>query len=333
MSIKNTEDDPIQQHWNFTNFLSWEAASRDTLDVKRSYIDAAGDVLAGIVLSEIVYWHLPDKQGHSKLRVTKKDKDGLGYQEWIAVRRYEWWDRTRMTPEQADYALRKLVKRGLIEKKVFKFDGSPTVHVRLLKDAFLATMQAILTEEQVNPYLPETMPDLQNGNGKFPKSNWEKTGKPLTKTTTDKTPSPARNASSVPDFQKQAAESLYRSVRPKHITLPRTDQVNAAFEVLQLYLDKFGSERQAADALRPFAQEADRRGISQTNLCWLTEWAAAGSIPPQKKSKNQPPGRRSSDRRQSGSAALRNDPSLEPPEWTPEEEAHARRLMAEEEEP
>ena len=77
------------------------------------------------------------------------------------------------------------------------------------------------------------------------------------------------------------AEALYRSVRPSHLTLPRTDKFEAAMEILHRYLDVYHNDQiQAAEALRPFAVEADKRGISQTNLCWLTEWAATGKIPP-----------------------------------------------------
>ena len=35
----------------FEQFLLWERASRDTLEVKRTYIDMAGDLVAGVVLS------------------------------------------------------------------------------------------------------------------------------------------------------------------------------------------------------------------------------------------------------------------------------------------
>jgi hypothetical protein len=44
-------------------FLLWEKASKDTIDVKRVYIDIAGDVVGGIILSQIIYWHLPSKKG------------------------------------------------------------------------------------------------------------------------------------------------------------------------------------------------------------------------------------------------------------------------------
>jgi len=45
-------------------FLEWEGKARDAIDCKRHYIDlAGGDVVAGLLLSQIMYWHLPPKKG------------------------------------------------------------------------------------------------------------------------------------------------------------------------------------------------------------------------------------------------------------------------------
>jgi hypothetical protein len=116
----------------FERFLLWERSSRDTIEVKRTYIDIAGDLVAGIVLSQIVYWHLPDRDGKSRLRVQREGKL------WIAKGRTEWWDECRVSPKQVDRALETLRRRSVIETKLFKFNGSPTVHVRLDEAGFMA---------------------------------------------------------------------------------------------------------------------------------------------------------------------------------------------------
>ena len=59
---------------DFDHFLLWEHASRDAIMVKRVYIDMAGDVIAGLMLSQIVYWHLPNDEGKTRLRV---EVDGI----------------------------------------------------------------------------------------------------------------------------------------------------------------------------------------------------------------------------------------------------------------
>ena len=134
---------------NFKEFLSWEAVTDDTIDFKKTYVDVAGDLNAGLLLSEIVYWYLPSREsGRSKLRV---EQEG---QMWIACRRYEWWKRTRLTPKQADAAIKRLEKAGLVVKKVFKFKGEPTVHVRLNEAPFLKKLEYINENPPANPHLP-----------------------------------------------------------------------------------------------------------------------------------------------------------------------------------
>lgn len=78
---------------------------------------------------------------------------------------------------------------------------------------------------------------------------------------------------------EEQAEALYRLVRPSHLTIPNSDQRVVALKVLGEYLKRFESPQAAATALKPYAAEADARGIRQTNLCWLSEWAAVGQIP------------------------------------------------------
>ncbi len=115
----------------FESFLLWERSSRDTLEVKRCYIDMAGDLVAGIVLSQIVYWHLPSREGRTRLRVKR---DG---HLWLAKGRADWWDECRVSPKQADRALALLEDRGLVEVRLFRFAGAPTKHVRIVPEAFL----------------------------------------------------------------------------------------------------------------------------------------------------------------------------------------------------
>ena len=81
---------------------------------------------------------------------------------------------------------------------------------------------------------------------------------------------------------EERAEALYRLVRPSHLTLPNSDQRTVALRVLGMYLQRYASPQAAVQVLKPFAAEADARGIRPTNLCWLSEWAAVGQIPKQR---------------------------------------------------
>lgn len=83
---------------DFAAFLAWEKETKDVLDFKTTYVDVAGDLNAGLMLSEIIYWYLPSRDGKTRLRVHRNGFD------WIASRRYEWWDRIRLSTKQADRA-------------------------------------------------------------------------------------------------------------------------------------------------------------------------------------------------------------------------------------
>lgn len=123
---------------NFDDFLRWEETSYDAINVKRIYVDIAGDLIAGVLLSQIVYWHLPSKQGESKLRVMK---DG---HLWLAKGREDWWDECRITPKQFDRAITLLVSKGVVVKRLFRFGGSPMIHIRLVPEALMDCIEELL---------------------------------------------------------------------------------------------------------------------------------------------------------------------------------------------
>lgn len=119
---------------SFDHFLLWEHTSRDAILVKRVYIDMAGDVLAGLMLSQIIYWHLPNDEGKSRLRV---QIDG----EFFLVKGYgDWWDECRLTFKQARRAVEILQSKGLITTSNRKFAGAPHIHIHLEREAFLESL-------------------------------------------------------------------------------------------------------------------------------------------------------------------------------------------------
>jgi addiction module HigA family antidote len=117
------------------DFFAWEAASRDTIDFKTVYVDMADDLMAGLLLSQLVYWHLPTKHGTSKMRISKEGNL------WVAKARTEWWAETRLKPRQVDRAAKILVKKGLVFTKKWRFNGSPTTHWRINWNAFLPSLK------------------------------------------------------------------------------------------------------------------------------------------------------------------------------------------------
>ena len=92
-----------------------EAAFTSKLNVvHHAYVDIAGDLVAGALLGQILYWFGPGKEGKTRARIVK---DG---RYWIAKARADWWDEIRITPKQYDRAAKILKDKGLIEIKTFK---------------------------------------------------------------------------------------------------------------------------------------------------------------------------------------------------------------------
>lgn len=190
--------------FSYQDFLRWEETDYDSINVKRIYIDIAEDLIAGILLSQIVYWHLPSKRdGNSKLKVKKGNKL------WLAKGREDWWDECRITPRQFDRAIGILAEKGIIEKKLFRFNGSPMTHIRLIPDALMEHINDALTKKNTcdavnwiltkseNPYLQKCEIQL------------DKSVKTLTYNTTDNTTDILTRASN----QKQTARKPFRSIK------------------------------------------------------------------------------------------------------------------------
>ena len=70
---------------DFKKFVIWEKITRDSIDVKKCYIDiAGGDVVTGILLSQILFWFLPNSKNQSKIRIFRDGRP------WIKKERGEW---------------------------------------------------------------------------------------------------------------------------------------------------------------------------------------------------------------------------------------------------
>jgi hypothetical protein len=140
--LENREDFFMFTDWK--TFITWERSTEDTIDVKKVYIDMADDLLGGILLSQIVYWYLPSKNGKSKLRVKREGHF------WIAKKVKDWYDEIRFSEQNYKTAIKKLEKSDLIIKKRFKFDGAPTTHIRLNIPVFLAKLNSLLESQNTS---------------------------------------------------------------------------------------------------------------------------------------------------------------------------------------
>ncbi|WP_255287684.1 conserved phage C-terminal domain-containing protein [Bacillus thuringiensis] len=128
--------------------------------VRLAYVDITGDLIAGILLGQIVYWYMPNEQGKSKLRVKKNGEF------WLAKSREDWRNEIRITPKQYDRAIKILIEKGFVEVQKFKFNGAPTNHIKLNISEVTERVKWILTfgEIQNSPFgemeLTETVNSL-----------------------------------------------------------------------------------------------------------------------------------------------------------------------------
>jgi hypothetical protein len=126
------------------SFIAWEALNSESIKFKRSYVELTEDLIAGLLLSQIVFWHLPDKNGQTKLRVRKHGEL------WLAKARTDWWDECCITPKQFDRAIAILEEKELVTCMLFRFSGSPTKHVKLNWESLLNGLKALS-----NRFLPK----------------------------------------------------------------------------------------------------------------------------------------------------------------------------------
>ena len=92
-----------------------------------STIDAAGDLIAGILLDRIIYLLSDEMDGKTE----RIERDGYT---WIARRRADWKDEIRISAKQYDRAAKILERKGFIVTKTFRIGGDPTTHIRINYD-------------------------------------------------------------------------------------------------------------------------------------------------------------------------------------------------------
>lgn len=99
--------------------------SRQQTLFQQQYVSLlGGDIPAALMLSQLVYWYMPDKNGKTRQRVRK------GIYFWIAKSWQHWKEELGLSRAQSRHCIDKLVGLGLIEKKRYRFDGTPMIHVR-----------------------------------------------------------------------------------------------------------------------------------------------------------------------------------------------------------
>ena len=82
-----------------------------------------GNLYDAAILTQIIYWHLPTKDGGSRLRAKRG--------EWLCKGYSDWESECGVKPKTARNCIDRLSASGLVQKSRFKFGGITQLHVRL----------------------------------------------------------------------------------------------------------------------------------------------------------------------------------------------------------
>lgn len=100
------------------------------------------DYPAALLLSQLLWWHQPAKDGAPRARY---ERDG---QLWLLRSDDEWHGECRLTVRQVRRIRTMLTKAGLVEGRRFKRNGAPVSAWRPLLDAIQAARQSICPDSE-----------------------------------------------------------------------------------------------------------------------------------------------------------------------------------------
>jgi hypothetical protein len=105
-------------------FIQLHASYHYSISVNKMIIDICdGDLNAGVLFSQILYWFGNDEHGNSRTRLIKNNEP------CIAKEQNEWYEEVRLSKDQVKKSLKLLVQKGFIRVKNLMFNGFRTNHI------------------------------------------------------------------------------------------------------------------------------------------------------------------------------------------------------------
>lgn len=129
-----------------------------------------GNAAAALLLSQIVYWYLPAKGGGSKLKV---QHDGMW---WLAKSYRHWEEELGLSRMKSRTCMDILLRKQLIELRVFMFNGHPMQHLRLRFAKGVSRLEKVPT---VADLLGDPMVGSNQSNGYSQPIHWLPSANPL----------------------------------------------------------------------------------------------------------------------------------------------------------
>jgi hypothetical protein len=144
-----------------TELIKAFSGQANVLSIPKIYIDYMSSLDGGLFLSQVIYW---------------SDKGALG-DGWFYKSYAEWTEETTLSKYEVGKQAKILIDRGVLETKIKKADGAPTVHYHFLFDEF---------QKSINEF-------LSIGKSRNLTNESEKTERSITETTTETTTETLQN--------------------------------------------------------------------------------------------------------------------------------------------
>jgi len=123
-STKPTTVHGLLSDSDYQKFLEWKRQTQSRfVEFRLVYFDITGDLVAGTLLAQIMYWFSRSKNGQPRV---EKFTNG---RYWLAKKRSDWFEECRISAKQYDRAIAILEDRGFVSTKVMKFGGTPMPHL------------------------------------------------------------------------------------------------------------------------------------------------------------------------------------------------------------
>ena len=130
------------------SFQKWHAETNDSLDFKKTYVDMVDDLVAGLMLSQIVSWYLPNQDGPPRV-----EKNGM----ILYVKEHQqWYASCRITKSRARRALTILKKKEVVITEVHLFEQKATTYIRINWEGFMRAFNSATKPSGQKPLLGST---------------------------------------------------------------------------------------------------------------------------------------------------------------------------------
>ncbi len=117
---------------DWDQFCVMERLTNDAIDLKKAYIDmAGGDILAGLFISQVVFWELPSRDGNEKKVINMNGKY------WIIKTAEEWHKETRLKEKQLLRCVEFWKEKKMIDVEVHHFMGKKSRYICLNRKKFV----------------------------------------------------------------------------------------------------------------------------------------------------------------------------------------------------